>query len=237
VAPSAIAAKGRIFTDAAGLVDYDAPEALSTADIAGVVEAFASGARNAVAAGFDGVELHGTGGYLAAQFMATGTNIRTDRYGGGPRNRARFVVETLEAMAAAVGANRVGLKIGPGNPLNDLTDDEPAESFAALLNAVDPLGLAYLHLVRVAGGPVDNIALARAHFGGPIILNSDYGLDEAARAVEAGEGAAVSFGRAFVANPDLPERFYAGTPLAGFDRETLYATGPRGYVDYPPAAL
>lgn len=233
VAPSAIQAKGQIFTDTAGMQDLAMPRALRTEEIAGVVEEYRQATVNAFKAGFDGVELHCTSGYLPAQFLSTGTNQRTDQYGGSVQNRIRFVLEVLEAMASVAGPERVGMRICPGNPFNDLHDDDPRETFAALLDAVRPMGLAYLHVIRMPRGPVDNLALAREHFGGPLIINESYSSDEAAAAIEAGEAEAVSFGRPFIGNPDLVERFRRGAPLAEFDLGSLYTPGPKGYTDYP----
>lgn len=233
VAPSAIRAAGQIYTDTHGMVDFDEPRALETAEVESVIGEYRQAAENAFRAGFAGVELHGTSGYLPVQFLSTGTNQRSDRYGGPVRNRIRFVVETLEALCAVKGAGRVGLRICPGNPFNDLADEDPAATFSALLDAINPMGLAYLHVIRLPRGPVDNIALAQQHFDGPLILNDSYDFAEASAAVEAG-AAAISFGRHFIGNPDLVERFRSGAELAGFDHRTLYTPGAKGYTDYPP---
>lgn len=170
VAPSAIRARGQIVT-AAGMADFDQPRELLLAEIPGVIEEFAAASRNAIAAGFDGVELHCTSGYLPAQFLSSGTNLRQDRYGGGPQARIRFIVETLEAMCGAVGADRVGFRICPGNPFNDIHDDAPVETYGCLLAAAAPLGLAYLHLIDVPNPQVDSLALARKAWTGNLILN------------------------------------------------------------------
>ncbi len=235
VSPSAIRAKGQMYTDAAGMVDFDVPRALQTEEVAGVIDEYRQATANAYQAGFAGVELHCTSGYLPAQFLSTGTNHRDDRYGGSVENRIRFVVETLEAMGNVKGMDRVGMRICPGNPFNDLSDEDPRETFAALLDAVNELGLAYLHVIRLARGPVDNIALASEHFDGPLILNDNYDFAEANEAVSAGTAAAVSFARHFIGNPDLVERFTSGAELVGFDPKTLYTPGPAGYTDYPKA--
>jgi N-ethylmaleimide reductase len=235
VAPSAIRARGKMFTDAAGLVPFVAPRALRGEEIPGIVAEYARATQLAYEAGFDGVELHGTSGYLPAQFLSTGTNQRDDAWGGSLEKRLRFPLEVLDAMVAVDGADRVGLRICPGNPFNDLSDDDPAETFAALLDAANGLGLAYLHVIRLHDVPLDNIELARAHMDAPRILNDGYDFDEANAAVEAGLGVAVSFARHFVGNPDLVERFRTGAPLAGFDVKGLYMPGPAGYTDYPRA--
>ena len=233
VAPSAIQAKGKMYTEAAGMVDFDTPQALQTDQVREVIEEYAQGTANAYAAGFAGVELHGTSGYLPAQFLSTGTNQRADRYGGAVNNRIRFVVETLEAMCGVGGANRVGLRICPGNPFNDLHDEAPQETFRALLQAISGLGLAYLHVIRMPSGPVDNVALAQQHFDGPLIVNDSFDLAEARATIANDDAQAISFARHFVANPDLVDRFVHGTALAAFDRHTLYTAGAEGYIDYP----
>lgn len=235
VAPSAIQAKGQMYTDTKGMVDFDVPRALDTDEIAGVIDEYRQATTNAYRAGFAGAELHCTSGYLPAQFLSTGTNQRDDRYGGSVENRIRFVVETLEAMGSVDGMNRVGMRICPGNPFNDLADEDPEETFSVLLDAVNKLGLAYLHVIRMPKGPVDNIALANRHFDGPLILNDSYDFDEANAAVASGTAAAISFARHFIGNPDLVERFANGIELADFDLKTLYTPGPAGYTDYPRA--
>jgi N-ethylmaleimide reductase len=232
VAPSAIRAQGQMFTES-GMVDFDLPRALETAEIPGVIEEFAQAARNAREAGFDGVELHCTSGYLPAQFLSTGTNQRNDGYGGSVTNRVRFVLETLEAMASAVGAGRVGFRICPGNPFNDLHDADPRETFGTLLQAASPLGLAYLHLIDLRDKVIDSAGLARQFWTGPKILNESLDLELAQGLLAAGEADAVSFGRHYIANPDLVERFRTGAKLAKFDRTTLYTAGAAGYIDYP----
>lgn len=234
VAPSAIRAAGEIYTDAAGMALHDEPRALETAEIPRVIEDFRRAGERAFAAGMDGLELHCTSGYLPAQFMATGSNRRTDAYGGSVNSRIRFVVETLEALVSLRGAGCIGLRICPGNPFNDLQDDEPEQSFEALLQAISPLGLAYLHVIRRPQGPVDNIALARRHFSGPLMVNDSYDATEAAAVLDQ-RIRAVSFGRDFVANPDLVERLRDGLSLARFNPKTLYTPGPAGYTDYPRA--
>lgn len=236
VAPSAIRASGKMYTDAKGMVDFDVPRALASGEIADVIEEFRHATANAYRAGFAGVELHGTSGYLPAQFLSTGTNKRSDRYGGSVKNRIRFVIEALEAMGSVRGMNRVGLRICPGNPFNDLSDDDPAETFGTLLDAVNTLGIAYLHVIRLPDGPVDNLALATKYFDGPLIANDSYDFVEASQVVATGTAAAVSFARHYIGNPDLVERFAAGAELSGFDRKTLYTPGAAGYVDYPRMA-
>ena len=233
VAPSAVRARGEIYTDQAGMAPFEEPRALATAEIAGVVEDYRLASANAFAAGFDGVELHCTSGYLPAQFLSNGSNRRDDRYGGSVANRCRFTLEVLAAIASVDGPGRVGMRICPGNPFNDLSDDNPLETFEHLLGLAAALDLAYLHVIRMPTGVVDNIALGQRYFGNRLIVNESYGFEEASRVVASGAAAAVSFGRLFIANPDLVARFRAGAPLAKFDQRTLYAGGESGYSDYP----
>lgn len=233
VAPSAIQAAGEIYTDAAGMAPLDMPRALETGEIADVVEDYRQATENAFAAGFDGVELHCTSGYLPAQFLSTGSNQRDDAYGGSAANRSRFALEVLQAMVSVRGADRVGMRICPDNPFNDLHDDNPQETFEYLLAEAELLDLAYLHAIRFPHGRVDNIELGQRHFGDRLIGNESYSLDEAQAAVSGGELTAVSFGRPFIANPDLVSRWRAGAELAEFDLDTLYTPGAEGYTLYP----
>jgi len=235
VAPSAIRARGKIFTDQAGMQPFDDPQALSADGIRQVVGEYRQAAANALEAGFDGVELHCTSGYLPAQFLSTGSNRREDEYGGSAANRCRFVLEVLQAICSVDGGGRVGLRICPDNPFNDLQDDDPGQTFEQLLAGAQALDPAYLHVIRLPRGRVDNIALGRKYFGDRLIGNDSYTLEESARAIADGELSAVSFGRYFIANPDLVARWQGGVPLADFDAATLYTPGPEGYTSYPPA--
>lgn len=232
VAPSAVTARGEMFTEE-GMLPFTAPRELREEEIAGVVEEYRRATEYAYEAGFDGVELHGTSGYLPAQFLSTGSNQRQDNYGGSLPNRLRFVLEVLAAMIAVDGADRVGFRICPGNPFNDLHDENPRETFTALLQQLDPLALAYLHVIRMPAVGIDNIALAREHFGGQLIVNDSYDYTEADATVSEGMAAAVSFGRAFISNPDLVRRMREGAPLQALDPATLYTAGAKGFIDYP----
>lgn len=235
VAPSAIAARGEMYTDQQGMAPFDQPRALLLSEIPAVVEQYRQATENAYKAGFDGVELHCTSGYLPAQFLSTGSNQREDKYGGSVENRVRFVLEVLQAMISVSGAERVGLRICPDNPFNDLQDDNPAETFETLLAQAATLNLAYLHVIRLRSGRVDNLALGRRHFADKLIGNDSYKLEKAQAAVSSGELAAVSFGRHFIGNPDLVERWRSGQPLSQFDLATLYTSGAEGYTSYPAA--
>lgn len=231
VAPSSIQAKGEIYTDAAQMQAFETPEALSLNEIAQVIAEYQAAAQRAIAAGCVGVELHCTSGYLPAQFLSSGTNQRQDQYGGNVENRIRFVVETLSALSSAIGADRVGLRICPGNSFNDLHDEQPEQTFRALLAALKPLNLAYLHLIRATPG-IDSIALANEFFAGKIILNDGFDAQEAEQILQQGLAQAISFGRAFIANPDFPARLQRDEALAEFDHKTLYTPGAEGYTNY-----
>ena len=233
VAPSAIQARGEMFTDAAGMVPFDTPRALATEEVDTVVEEYVDATRKAYAAGFDGVELHCTSGYLPAQFLSTGSNQRGDQYGGSVENRVRFPLQVLRAICDVDGADRVGFRICADNPFNDLADDNPQETFDNFLAAASQLDLAYIHAIRFPTGRVDNLALARQYFPGKVIGNESFSREEAAAALAAGELEAVSFGRAYIGNPDLVQRFKNDWPLAEFEMNGLYDPGERGYTDYP----
>lgn len=233
IAPSAIEARGEIYTDQSGMVPFDKPRALRLEEIPGVIDEYRQATVNAYAAGFDGVELHCTSGYLPAQFLSTGTNHRADAYGGSVSNRCRFALAAMAAMASVDGAGRVGMRICPDNPFNDLSDDNPQETFEYLLGEAAKLDLAYLHVIRMPSGRVDNLALGQRFFGDRLLVNDSYDFSEASEVIGTGEAAGVSFGRPFIANPDLVERFREGVALAKLDPRTLYAGGAEGYCDYP----
>lgn len=233
IAPSAIRSRADIYT-VGGMAPCAEPRALATHEIADVIAEQAAAGRNARRAGFDGVELHCTSGYLPMQFLSTGTNQRTDQYGGSPLNRARFVIETLEALAEAIGPGRVGFRISPGNSFNDMEDETPAQTYAALLDAADRMGLAFVHVINASIPGLDHLPFVRGHWSGPVIGNNDLTL-ESARAMLATDLAdAASFGRLYISNPDLVERFRAGAPLNEPDRRTFYAGEEKGFIDYPP---
>lgn len=235
VAPSAIRAAGEVFTDSAGMQPYDMPRALTTDEVRAVVAEHAQAAINAREADFDGVELHCTSGYLPMQFMCSGTNQRTDEYGGSVANRVRFAAECLQAMAAEIGSGRVGLRFRVGNSYNDIEDADTVATHTELLRQATGLGLAYAHVMRAEAPEIDAFALARDGFDGKLILNDSFDGDSADAAIASGHGAAVSFARDFIGNPDLVRRLRDGLPLARFDRKTLYTPGAEGYTDYPAA--
>jgi N-ethylmaleimide reductase len=192
-------------------------------------------------AGFDGVELHGANGYLLDQFLQDGTNRRTDEYGGSAANRARLLLEVTAAAVGVWGTGRVGVRLSPTSTFNDMGDSNPAETFGFAVRALDRLGLAYLHVIdgeplRVEGREVSPTRYLRPRFTGRLITNGGYDGDRAQAALTAGEADLVSFGRLFLANPDLPRRLALGAPLNTPDRDTFYGGGAKGYIDYPALA-
>lgn len=237
VAPSAVRPAGEVFTPS-GLQPFQTPRALGAAELPGVVAEFVAAARRAVAAGLDGVELHAANGYLLQQFLADNTNQRSDNYGGSASARARFVLEVSAAVAAAIGPERVGIRISPGGEFNDIAETTTAATYRALLDGLRPLSLAYLHLVADPAGEL--AASLRPEFPQPVIINTGFaGRSDRATAetvLAAGQGDLFSIGRAFLANPDLVERLRRGAPLNDPDEATFYQGGRRGYVDYPALA-
>jgi len=239
VAPSAIAPTGQAMTPD-GMKPFVTPRALDTSEIAGIVQDYRHAARNARAAGFDGVELHGANGYLIDQFLRDGANRRTDRYGGDALNRARFLIEITEAVVGEWGAERVGVRLSPTNPFNDMRDSNPAATFATAVGELNRFGLAYLHVVESAAGDpmptgeVPDIRFFRKLWRGALIGNKGYNLERANAAIRDGCADLVSFAVLFLANPDLPIRFRRGGPFNPPDRKTFYGGAAAGYTDYPP---
>jgi N-ethylmaleimide reductase len=233
VAPSAILLEGQTFTPE-GPKPFSAPRALETSEIPGVVAQFADGARKALEAGFDGVEIHGANGYLIDQFLRDGTNRRTDVYGGPVENRARFLLEVTEAVGGVWGADRVGVRLSPTGTFNGMSDSDPARTFGYATRELDRFGLAYLHVVEPIGSPEPWVGpLLREAFRGPFILNGGFNRETANAALAEGKADLISFGSLYLANPDLPERFAEGAPLNTPDQKTFYGGDHRGYTDYP----
>lgn len=232
VAPSAIKAAGQIWTDASGLQDFDTPVALSTAEIGKVIEEYAQATRNALAAGFKGVELHAASGYLPMQFLSTNTNQRTDGYGGGVNNRIRFVLEALDAIIAAAGSPaKVGIKIAPGMPFNDIQDANPTETYTTLVKALAGKGLAYLHVLQTT--LPGTFELLRPLYPETFAAAGGFTKDSGNAALASGLADFIVFGKPFIANPDLPTRFATNAALNTPDPTTFYSPGPKGYIDQP----
>ncbi|HXD44836.1 MAG TPA: alkene reductase [Pseudolabrys sp.] len=239
VAPSAIAAAGQMYTDAEGMKDLVTPRAMTEADIKHAVAEFAQAAKNAVAAGFDGIELHAANGYLLEQFIRPNSNTRTDRYGGTIENRARFVLEVVEAACAAIGKDKVGIRLSPFGVFNDMPAyPEMAADYAFLARALDEKGLVYIHLVDHAAlgappVPEDIKAVYRKSFKRTLILSGGYDAARAEADLQAGNADLIAVGRPFLANPDLVARWKEGLSVNEPDMATFYTPGAKGYTDYP----
>ena len=237
--PSAIAAAGEMYTDAEGMKPNATPEAMTESDIRTAIEEFAQAARNAMEAGFDGIELHGANGYLLEQFIRPNSNQRTDRYGGNMENRARFVLEVTEAAVTAIGKNRVGIRLSPYGVFNDmpLYDDMEAD-YTYLARELNARGLLYVHLVDHSsmGAPKvpDSIKQTfRDTFKGALILSGGYDAARAEADLAARKADLIAIGKPFLANPDLVERWQQGAAANEPDMSTFYTPGAKGYTDYP----
>ncbi len=238
LAPSAIAAPGEMWTDSSGMQPYPVPEAMNEADIAQAVADFAQGARNAIAAGFDGVELHGANGYLIDQFLNTAANQRADRWGGSIENRIRFAVEVARATVAAIGAERVGMRISPYGAFNGTAADAEMDAmYLRLVEELNQVGLVYIHVVDHSsmGAPQVSPALKAAirnSFKAAYILSGGYDAARANADLDAQRGDLVAFGRPFIANPDLVQKLQSGAALTAPDPNTFYTPGAQGFTDY-----
>ncbi|PHM45778.1 alkene reductase [Xenorhabdus mauleonii] len=231
VGPSAIKPAGQVWT-LDGPQDMVTPQALEINEIADIVSDFGLATAHAMGAGFDGVELHAASGFLPEQFLSSGSNNRQDQYGGSVENRVRFTLEVLDAMIAEAGSDRVGIKISPEMNFNDITDTNPQETYTYLVDQLNGRNLAYLH-VALFGTPVDYHGLLRPRFEGAYLMGGGLDQKSATEALIEGRADAVVFGNAFLANPDLPERFRQSAQLNAPNKETFYTPGPQGYIDYP----
>ncbi|MET9689569.1 alkene reductase [Streptomyces sp. NPDC006514] len=235
VAPSAVAARGQLFTGD-GMKDFVTPHELTGAEVRQTIADYAQAARNAVEAGFDGVELHGANGYLIHQFLAPGSNLRTDEWGGPVENRIRFAVEAVKAVAAAIGPERTALRVSPGNTYNDISEPDPQPAYEALVKEIDGLGLAYLHVLEHAPEAREATLALRKQFSGPLVLNpaTEGPTDHRALSlIEDGVADLLAFGVLFLANPDLPDRLRTEGPYNTPDPATFFGGDARGYTDYP----
>lgn len=236
VAPSAIKPAGQAYTYQ-GLQDFVTPRALETAELPGIVAEYVQATKNALEAGFDGVEIHAANGYLLDQFLRDGTNKRSDRYGGDVANRARLLLEVVQNVADVAGADRTGVRISPLNPFNDIADSDPQATFNHVARALNPFGLAYLHVVEggshgLATPPFDFVALRKA-FEGAYMANLGYDKASANAALAESRADCVAFGVPFIANPDLVERYAQDAPLNAADQSSFYGGDEKGYIDYP----
>lgn len=238
VAPSAIPAKTKTFVGGR-FTDVSPPRALEIAEIPGIVDAFAKGAANAMAAGFDGVEVHGANGYLVDQFLRDGSNKRTDVYGGSIENRTRFLNQVMTAVVREAGAERTGIRISPVTPANDAHDSNPQPLFEHAVSLLDALKLVYIHVIEGSTGAARDFgagfdyAALRRRYRGAWMVNNGYSAEMANAVVQDGAADLVAFGRPFIGNPDLVARIKAGAAWSALDRATLYGGGAKGYTDYP----
>lgn len=240
VAPSAIAITGSEVMTPQGMQPYVQPRELRDDELPGIVSGFAQAAENAKAAGFDGVEIHGANGYLLDEFLRDGANRRSGRYGGSIENRARLLLEVIDAASRVLGSDRVGVRISPLNSYNSMTDSDPIGLASWLATRLNDCRLAYLHVMRsdfFQQQQGDVLTPVRERYHGVLIGNMGYTAAEAEQAIADGKLDAVAFGTAFLANPDLPARILAGAPLNAPDPATFYTPGARGYTDYPSMAI
>ena len=230
IAPSAVRAEGQNYTDE-GMKEFVTPREITREEIARTVREFAAAAANAIAAGFDGVELHAASGYLVQQFLTTNVNLRTDEYGGSIENRTRFLSEVLDAMTEAVGAGRVGVKFSPRIPFNDIEEGDAEEVYAYILGRLNGRGLAYVHVGDFGGEGWH--ARLRPVYEGVYFAGAGLTKESGEDLLTGGLADAVVYGTKFISNPDLPRRFKLGAPLNEPDQTTFYTPGERGYTDYP----
>jgi N-ethylmaleimide reductase len=237
VAPSAIAPTGNAVTPS-GFKPYVTPRALETFEIPSIIQQFRQAAENALAAGFDGVEIHGAHGYLLDQFLRDGSNHRTDKYGGSIENRARLLLEVINAVVGVWGKNRVGVRLSPNATLNNMHDSHPLETFGYVATALNDIGLVYVHLTEeMADFGREQTTVPTSHirdrFRGTLIVNGGYNRERANGVLKNQQADLVSFGKLFIANPDLPQRFFWDASLNQLDSTTLGGGGEKGYTDYP----
>ncbi|MGB3311642.1 MAG: alkene reductase [Nodosilinea sp.] len=238
VAPSAIQPQGDAMTYE-GMQRFVTPRGLELDEIPGIVEQYRQAAKNALEAGFDGVEVHGANGYLLDQFLRDGSNHRTDAYGGPVENRARLLLEVTEAVVEVFGGQRVGVRLSPSSTFNDMTDSDPKATFGYAIQALNQFNLAYLHLLEPSesdlrhGGTAIPTKEFRPLYDGLLMVNWDYDQDAGNAAIASGDADLVSYGKLFIANPDLPQRFAKNATLNEPNPDTFYGGGAEGYIDYP----
>ncbi len=244
VSSSAVPPSGPVLTSSFQQVPAEVPRALETGEVSLIINSYRQAAMNAMAAGFDGVELQGANSHLIEQFLETGTNQRTDQYGGPIENRARFLLEIVDEVSNAIGAERLGVRLSPFGQYGGISDTAPFELFKYVINELSSRQIAYLHVIEARGsemgltdelhaGAVNNAELFRALFDGPFISAAAYTPHTAEIAVGTGAVDAVAFGRLFIANPDLPLRISLRAPLNKYNRSSFYGGGAEGYIDYP----
>lgn len=238
VAPSAIKPTGEVYTFE-GMKEYETPRALEINEIKEIVKDYARAAKNAIEAGFDGVEIHGANGYLIDEFLRDGTNIREDAYGGNIENRSRFLFEVIDAVTAEIGADKTGLRLSPSGTFNDMTDSDPQTHFTYVCEKLNDYGLAYLHIVDALEGDIRHganvveLSTLRDAYKGVLITCGGYDKQRGNTVIEDHQADAVAYGTLFISNPDLPERFKINADLNEPDTNTFYTQDEKGYTDYP----
>lgn len=244
VGPSAVSAGGHVYTPTFEPAPHEVPRALDEAELPGIIDAFRTGAGAALDAGFDAVEIHGANGYLLDQFLQDNSNLRSDGYGGSVDNRARLLLEVVDAVGREIGLDRTGVRLSPLGLFNGVADSDPVSTFTHAIGKLNERKIAWLHLIEPRASTIGlgdalhegipgNAVRFRAHFDGPLISAGGYTGVSASQAIEAGHADAVAFGRSFIANPDLVERLLEQGPLNAYDRATFYGGGVEGYTDYP----
>ncbi len=238
VAPSAIKPAGEVYTFE-GMQEFETPRALSIPDIKKIVNEYVQGAKNAIAAGFDGVEIHSANGYLLDQFLRDGTNKREDEYGGNIENRSRFLIEVVSAVTSAIGADKTGVRLSPSGTFNDMSDSDPQSHFTYVCQKLNDFDLAYLHIVDALEGDIRHganvvrLPIIRDAYKGVLITCGAYDKERGNSVIQEAQADAVAFGMLYIANPDLPERFKTNAVLNKADTNTFYTQDEKGYTDYP----
>ena len=237
VAPSAIKLTGEVYTFE-GMQEYETPKVLSTEEIKAIVQEYIQGTRNAIEAGFDGVEIHGANGYLIDQFLRDGSNIREDEYGGNIQNRSRFLFEIIKGMTAEIGSDKTGLRLSPSGTFNEMSDSNPQEHFSYICEKLNDFNLAYLHIVDALEGDIRHganvveLSVLREAYKGVLITNGGYDKIRGEKSIKEGHANAVAYGNLFIANPDLVKRFETDAALNEADPNTFYTQDAKGYTDY-----
>lgn len=239
VSASAIKPEGEVYTFE-GMKPYETPKALALEEIKAIVKEYVQGAKNAMEAGFDGVEVHGANGYLIDQFLRDGTNIREDAYGGSVENRSRFLFEVIEAVSDAIGSDKVGVRLSPSGTFNDMKDSNPQEHFSYICKQLNRFNLAYLHIIDALEGDIKHganvvdLSIIRDAFKGVLMTNGGYTKERGTSTIESQQADAVAYGVLYISNPDLAVRFESNAALNEADASTFYTQDAKGYTDYPP---
>jgi len=238
LAPSAIKPAGEVFTFD-GMKEYETPRAITSDEIYDIVQEYVRAAKNAIEAGFDGVEIHGANGYLLDQFLRDGTNTREDNYGGNIENRSRFLFEIIQAVSSEIGSDKIGLRLSPSGTFNDMSDSNPKKHFTYVCEKLNNFNLAYVHIIDALEGDIRHganvveLSILRAAYKGVLITNGAYDKNRGEETIRNNQADAIAYGSLFISNPDLPERFKINATLNEADPQTFYTQDKKGYTDYP----